>query len=113
METNIHFFIYLSILIRMRDFQTRQKIKTPILYSITFFPENRTFSGIMCKNIVVLDRPQRNDACALRAGYLRLQTHTEYVIFIAVQLEKWLHERPYCYATRMLPAAVMFCDIFR
>ena len=33
------------------------------------------------------------DACALHAGYLRLQTHSEYVIRIAFPLQQWLHER--------------------
>jgi len=35
-----------------------------------------------------------NSACALHAGYLRLQnTHSEYVTLIAFRLEQWLRER--------------------
>jgi len=30
--------------------------------------------------------------CALCSGYLRLQTHSEYVILIALPLWQWLHE---------------------
>jgi hypothetical protein len=41
-------------------FQTNvaEKIKTHILCSIMFFPENRAFYEIMWKNMVQPDRPQ-------------------------------------------------------
>ena len=32
-------------------------------------------------------------ACALHSGYLRLQTHYEYVLHFAFPLQEWLHER--------------------
>jgi len=35
-----------------------QKVKTHILYSITFSPENRAVYEIMWKNLVKPDRPQ-------------------------------------------------------
>ena len=41
----------------------------------------------------------QNGACALHTGYLRLQTHSEYVILIAFTLQQWLHE---CYVIRTL-----------
>ena len=50
----------------------------------------------MWKNFVHPDRQQRKyGACVLRAGYLRLQTHTQnmYVILIAFPLQECLHER--------------------
>ena len=49
-----------------------------------------------------------NGACTLHAGYLRLQTHTEYTILIAFPLQLWLHTRPsmLCYVMRTL--AVLF-----
>jgi hypothetical protein len=58
-------------------FQTRvvEKIKTHILFPITFFSENRAVYEIMWKNIVQPGRP--HGARALLAGSLRLQTHTQ------------------------------------
>jgi len=55
-----------------------EKIKTHILCSVTFFfSENYALYEIMWKNIVERGRPQMaNGACALHAGYLRLQIHT-------------------------------------
>ena len=32
-------------------------------------------------------------ACALHAGYLRLQTYTQNVLLIAFPLQQWLHQR--------------------
>jgi len=43
-------------------------------------PENRVVYEIMWKNIV------EPGACALHAGYPRLQTHSEYVILVAFTL---------------------------
>jgi len=45
----------------------------------------------MRKNIAQPGRLQYG-ACALDAGYLRLQTHTEYKIITAFPLQQWLHE---------------------
>jgi hypothetical protein len=45
--------------------------------------------------IVQPERPQTTihyGACVLHAGYLRLTTHTEYVILIAFPLQHWCHE---------------------
>jgi hypothetical protein len=33
----------------------------------------------------------QHGACALHTGYLRPQTHSEYVILIAFTLQQWLH----------------------
>ena len=44
------------------------------------FPENRAVNEIMWINMIQPDRPQVTTclgACALYAGYLRLQTHTQ------------------------------------
>jgi hypothetical protein len=70
------------ILPRMRDIWAKvvQKIHTHILYSVTFFSENRALYEIMWKNMVQPDRPRmtiQHSACVLYAGYLRLQTHTQ------------------------------------
>jgi hypothetical protein len=60
-----------------------EKIKTHILYSITFFSENRTVYDIMSKNSVETEGPQMTTqygTYALRAGvarlYARMRTHT-------------------------------------
>jgi len=50
----------------------------------------------MWKNILDSDSIRRQyGACALHAGYLRLQTHThsQYVILIDFPLQQWLRER--------------------
>jgi hypothetical protein len=60
-------------------FQTKfvEKIKAHILSSVTFFFENGAVDEIMWKNIVERSRPQlQYGACALHAGYVRLQIHT-------------------------------------
>jgi hypothetical protein len=68
-----------NIALDHRSHQVLEKIKTHILCSVTFFFsfENGAVYGIMWKNIV--ERPGHRlqyGACALNAGYLRLQTHT-------------------------------------
>ena len=50
------------------------------MFSTSFSPENLTVYEIMCRNIVEADRPLMTmlyGACALHAGYIRLQTHTQ------------------------------------
>ena len=75
-------------------FQTTvvQKIKICILcskVSFFFFFENRVVYEIMWENTVEPERPQmttEHGACALRAGYLRLQAQTQSLIRIAFRL---------------------------
>ena len=52
------------------------------------------------------DRPQiQHGACALHAGYLRVQKLSEVVIRIAFPLLQWLHESPITVTfIRTLPA---------
>jgi len=58
-----------------------EKIKIHILHSVPFLTKIAPFiRKIMWKNMVDSDRPQmvmRYGACALHAGYLRLQTQTQ------------------------------------
>jgi len=42
-------------------------------------------------------------ACELHAGYLRLQTNSEYVILIAFALQNFLHESDSLFVMRTLP----------
>jgi len=70
-------------------FQTKfvEKIKTHILCPITFFsPENLALYEIMWKNFVEPDRSQMRIACWITKA---IDSHSEYVIFIAFSL----HER--------------------
>jgi len=62
-----------------------QEIKTHVLCSITFSPENRAVYEKMCKNIVEPDRPQIKIRCMRTAGWVPKTTNTysEYVILIA------------------------------
>ena len=60
-ETSIHFWSYLAqFFLEWEMFHTKvvQKIKTHILCSVTFFPENRAVYEIMWKNIVQRGRAQ-------------------------------------------------------
>ena len=106
MRTCEHFLSYLiQFYWEWETFQTKflDKIKTHILRSVTFFPpQNCAVYEIMWKNIVEPDRPQMTiqySACPLCAVYLRLQTHSQYVILIAFPLQQWLNERAsmFCY----------------
>jgi hypothetical protein len=99
MMTNIHFWSYLAyFFVEWEMYQTNvaKKTKTHVLCSITFFPRNRAVNEIMRKNILEPERPQMtidDGSCALRAGLLRLQTHSECIISIAFSREQWLIER--------------------
>jgi hypothetical protein len=71
-----------------------QKIKTHFVFSKFFFPENRVVCEIMWKNIVQPDMTQMtvrrmHIACWISKA---TDTHSEYVIFIALPLQQRLHE---------------------
>ena len=97
-------------------FQTKfvEKIKTHILCSVTFFPENRAFYGITWEIIVERGRPHMTVWRMRTACWITTATHThsEYVTLIAFPRQKWLRERSsslhlyvrwlYCYCI-MLP----------
>ena len=73
-----------------------EKIKTHILYSMVFFFENRGFYEMKWKNIEQPDRLHRT-ICRMRIACWipkATNTHSEYVILIAFQLQQWSHERP-------------------
>jgi hypothetical protein len=57
--------------------------------------ENQFNTHVMCNNVIYFfEYPKPYGACALHAWYLRLQTHSEYVILVAFPLQQWLHKRP-------------------
>jgi hypothetical protein len=86
------------------------KIRICILCSITFF-KNSTIFEIMWKNIVELDRPQIAvwHMCFAYRITKTTNTHLEYVLLIAFQLQQWLHKKvPHCYVIRTLPVLLSF-----
>jgi hypothetical protein len=85
-------------------FQTKvvEKINKRVLYSITFFPENRDFFEIMRKNMVEPGRQQatNNDAgkmrFACRITTARMQKHVirnTYLILVSLPWHQWSRER--------------------
>jgi hypothetical protein len=96
METNIDFLLYLAhFFLQVEMFMTKvvEKIRTLILYSITFFVENRVVCEIMlekyCRAGQATDvNMTQRVACWIPKA---TNTHTMYVIVIAFSLKKWLH----------------------
>jgi len=72
-----------------------EKIKTHVLPSITFFPEDRALCEITWKNIVEPDSPQITIWCMDITCCVPKATdiHLEYVIPIAFPPQQWLQER--------------------
>jgi len=88
-------------------FQTKvvAKIKTHILYSITFFSENRAVYEIMWKNIVERGRLRMTIwrmriACCIPKS---TNAHPEYVTLIGFLLQQWLHDAPQLHVVRTVP----------
>jgi len=66
------------------------------MFSVVFFQKSYCLRGGVEKFGVEPDRPQvtiQYSTCSWQAGYLRLQTHTQYVVLTAFPLQQWLHER--------------------
>ena len=66
---------------------------------------------MMCKDVVNPDRPQRKcGACALRDGYLRLQTHTQnkYLILTAFHCKNAYTNAPQYYIIPTLRVKLKF-----
>ena len=97
MNTNRHVWSHLAQFfvkweISAKNCRENQSIR--FMFNNFPHPENRAVNEIMWKNILQRGRLQwKCGACALHARYLRLQTHTQYVILIAFPLQNWLHER--------------------
>ena len=96
MQTNIHFWSYLAhFFLEWKMLRTKvvEKIKTHILYSVTF-SENRAVCEIMGKNIVQRDRPHMEIwririSCWIPKA---TNTHSEYIILIVFHCKQWLYE---------------------
>jgi len=97
-----HFFLESEM------FQTNvQKIKTRILYAVTFF-----ISKILPLMGYSRTGHRQHGACALHAGYLRQQTHThsEYAILIAVLLQKRASLLGYTYIICLVTLCCVFLN---
>ena len=72
-----------------------EKIKTHIVYSVTFFVENRAVYDIRWKNVIELDRPQMI-IWRMRISWWITRTkntQSEYAILTVFPLQQHLHER--------------------
>jgi len=69
-----------------------EKIKTHILCSITYFPENHALYEIIWKSILKRYRPQMT-IWRMRVACWITSTHSEYVIVTLFPLQQWLRER--------------------
>ena len=107
-HTNIHFLSYLAqFLSEWKMFRIRfvEKIETHILFSITSFRKSyRLWDN--CEKILLNGTSHRwqYGACALRAGYLRLQTHTHNISYLLlIHCNNGCMKAPQCYVIRTLP----------
>ena len=91
MNPNVHLWPYLAqFFLEGEMFQTKvvEKIKTHILLLITH-SENRALLEIIWKYTVESGRPQMTyGACALYAGYQRLQTRTQNIQYLLLSTAK-------------------------
>jgi len=95
-DTHFFFVISRSVLLTMRNVSNKavDKIKAHFLCSMTFFFENRAVYEIRWKNIVEPVRPQMTIWRMCIACWIpkATDTHSEYVILIALPLQQCLHE---------------------
>ena len=86
-RTNTFLITSRSFLLRMKNIpyeNCRENRNTHFTFSnFFFFFENRTVYVITCKNAVERDSPQMTiwRMCIAYAGYLRLHTHTQNIVF--------------------------------
>ena len=110
METDICMFMIISgwILLRMRNVSgksCRENQDTHFVLNFFFRKPCRLWDNVEKYSASGKVKWQYS-LCSLHAGYLRLQTHSEYVILIAFPLQQRLHKAPnvtlyvhflYCY----------------
>jgi len=93
-------------------FQTKvvEKIKTHILCSVIFFFEILALYEIMWKDFAEPDRPQMTIWRMRIACWVPNATNalSEYVIFIVLPLQQWLHECTSVLHCSTLPILMMF-----
>jgi len=80
MKTDIHFWSYLAnFFLEWEMFQTKvvEKIKTHILFSVTFFRKSCRLWDNVEKYGITRQCKAAQKRCAVRTGWLRQQTHTQ------------------------------------
>ena len=100
MKTRIHFWSYLAqFFLEWKIFETHalyctENQNTRVVFSNFFFRKAFCLWDNV-KNFVQPDRPQMTIWRTQIAGWIpkATNTHSEYVILIAVPLQQWLHER--------------------
>jgi hypothetical protein len=107
-KTNVHFWSHFAhFLLEWEMFQTKvvEKIKTHILFSVTFFQKPcRLWDNVekYCRAGQITDGNMAYTHCMLdNQGYK--YTHSGCVIHIAFPHQQWLRERAQCYVIRTLP----------
>jgi len=97
MKTKIHLWSYLAhFFLNWEMFQAKvvEKLKTHILYSIVFFSKVVPFMRQCVKMLLNgAGHKWQYGACALFAGYRRLQTSTRSEMLTGFPLQHWLHGR--------------------
>jgi len=119
MTTNKHFWSYLAqFLQEWKMFQTKvmEKIKTRISCSVTFF-------FFFFENRAVYERTWRNHAQPGRPQMTTLRIHitcwiteaantlSEYVIIIAISLQKWLHKSASMLRHTYVASPIILCIV--
>jgi hypothetical protein len=98
LHENLYRFMIASrrILLRMRNLSDEfvEKNETRILSSVTLLRKSSLYE-IMWKNTVQPERPQMTIWRMRIASWIlnTTNTHSQYVILVAFQLQQWLHER--------------------
>jgi len=95
-EKYLFFITFCSYLLRMKNVSDKscRENQTHIFCSITYCTENRVIYEIKCKNTVDPNRHWRTIGCMIFAFQIpkATDTHSEYVILIAITVQQWLHE---------------------
>ena len=100
--TTTHFPSHLThFSLEWEMFQTKvvDKLKTHILCSVTLFDNRAVYETIRINDV---QWGRQYGACALHAGYPRLQTHTGCVLIIAFPIQQRMHERASIYTQPVL-----------
>jgi hypothetical protein len=93
-----------SVILIMKtvSYKVVEHITAPIIYSVKLFFEYLAVYEMMWQNTVQPNRPQYS-TIALHAGYLRLQTHWEYLLFTAFHGNSGYTNTTQCNVVRTLP----------
>jgi hypothetical protein len=110
----IFFIISRSFHLRMRNVSDKivEKIKTHILYSVTFFRMSCFLYEIVWKNIVEAGRPQMTMWCMRITCWTpkATNTHTQVVLYLLFfHSNNGCTNAPQCYVIRTLPVLLLVC----